>query len=104
MLTLEDVTAPALKLAGARFNPCTLVHHGAHGPDLYTTELSVQDVATAATPVQVAGLPPNARIGHASWSPDGRSLALAVRTAETGDGHNKPTLTKLVHKPALQRY
>jgi len=85
MLTLEDVTAPALKLAGARFNPCTLVHHGAQGPDLYTTELSVQDVATAATPVHVAGLPPNARIGHASWSPDGRSLALAVRTGETGD-------------------
>ena len=26
------------------------------------------------------------------------------RTAETGDGHNKPTLTKLVNKPAFKRY
>ena len=35
MLTIEDVSAPVLKLGGARFNPCTLVPHGTHGPDLY---------------------------------------------------------------------
>ena len=103
MLTLEDVTAPVLKLAGARFNPCTLVHHGTHGPDLYWTSMAVQDVAasvaaaadggggaaapvaSSANPQGVDGLPDGARISHAAWSPDGRSLAFALRTEESGD-------------------
>ena len=33
MLTL-DVSAPVLKLAGARFNPCTLSAHGVSGMNL----------------------------------------------------------------------
>jgi hypothetical protein len=86
MLALEDVAAPALKLAGARFNPCTLVHHGIHGPDLYYTSLTVQDVRTPQAPLrEVTGLPSGARIGHAAWSPDGRHVAFALRTSEHGD-------------------
>lgn len=84
MLTLEDVSAPVLKLGGARFNPCTLVPHGTHGPELYHSALEVQDICTHARQ-PVRGLPAGARIAHLSWSPDGSMLAFSVRTAEVGD-------------------
>lgn len=84
MLTLEDVSAPVLKLGGARFNPCTLVPHGAHGPNLYRHALEVQDVRTGETR-EVRGLPDGARIEHLSWSPDGSMMAFSVRTSEVGD-------------------
>jgi hypothetical protein len=35
MLSIEDASAPALTLGGAKFNPRTLNPHGPHGPELY---------------------------------------------------------------------
>ena len=45
MLTLEDVSAPVLKLAGARFNPVTLSAHGPNAPNLYHTALELQSLS-----------------------------------------------------------
>ena len=81
MLTLEDISAPCLKLAGAKFNPHTLNSQGAHGPNLYKTKLDVQDVRTGEVR-SVTGLPDGARMEHFTWSPDGAKLAFTLRTSE----------------------
>ena len=83
MLTLEDVSAPVLKLGGARFNPCTLIPHGGGGISGYHSALEVQSIQTGQRR-EVSGLPPNARIEHLTWSPDGTKMAFSLRTTEDG--------------------
>jgi dipeptidyl aminopeptidase/acylaminoacyl peptidase len=83
MLTLEDVSGPVLKLAGARFNPCTLSAHGTSGMNLYHTAIEVQDVASQE--VRQVALPEGARLEHMRWSPDGSKLAFSLRTSEVED-------------------
>ena len=82
MLSLEDMSAPVLRLAGIRFNPFTLLKHGPHSPELYYTALALQDVKSGEK--HAIPLPENARINHISWSPDGSRVAFTVRTAEIG--------------------
>ena len=82
MLSLEDMSAPVLRLAGIRFNPFTLLKHGPHSPELYYTALALQDVKSGEK--HDIPLPENARINHISWSPDGSRVAFTVRTAEIG--------------------
>ena len=65
MLTLEDVSAPVLKLGGARFNPSTLIPHGGGGINGYHTALEVQEIKTGERRA-VSGLPANARIERAA--------------------------------------
>ena len=84
MLTLEDVSAPVLKLGGARFNPCTLIPHGGGGISSYHTALEVQEIKTGERRI-VSGIPANARIEHLTWSPDGSKLAFSLRTSEDSD-------------------
>ena len=84
MLSLEDVSSPVLKLAGARFNPCTLNSHGAHGVNLYHTAFELQSLATREKR-PVTGIPEGGRMEHLAWSPDGQKLAFSLRTSEVGD-------------------
>ena len=58
MLTLEDVSAPVLKLAGARFNPVTLSAHGPNAPNLYHTALELQSLSGERERRPVAGTVP----------------------------------------------
>ena len=85
MLTLEDVSAPVLKLAGARFNPVTLSAHGPNAPNLYHTALELQSLSGERERRPVAGIPPGARMEHFAWSPDGTTVAFSLRTSEVGD-------------------
>ena len=84
MLSLEDISCPTLKLAGARFNPCTLNSHGTNGVNLYYTAFELQSLATREKRM-VTGLPEGARMEHLAWSPDGQKLAFSLRTSEVGD-------------------
>jgi len=83
-LSLEDVSCPTLRLAGASFNPCTLNSHGTNGVNLYYTAFVLQSLATREKRM-VTGLPEGARMEHLAWSPDGQKLAFSLRTSEVGD-------------------
>lgn len=83
-LNLEDLSAPVLKLAGARFNPCTLCSHGPSAPSLYYTGLEMQDVDTEEK--RWVSLPESPRMNHFRWSPDGSRMAFSLRITELG--HN----------------
>jgi dipeptidyl aminopeptidase/acylaminoacyl peptidase len=68
--SIEELAQPELRLAGLRFNPRT------DGPSRgrYFTSLSLKALPNGAqTPV--AGLPADAKIRFASWSPDGRHIS-----------------------------
>ncbi|HXI13722.1 MAG TPA: prolyl oligopeptidase family serine peptidase [Thermoanaerobaculia bacterium] len=70
LLTLGDLAQPELKLAGLRFNPVTLDQTR----PTYYRNLRLLSVAGAKVQ-SVTGLPADARIRNAAWSPDGKSLA-----------------------------
>jgi dipeptidyl aminopeptidase/acylaminoacyl peptidase len=78
MPTIADLAQPELRLAGLRFNPKT------NGPSRgrYLTSLKLKALtdeqgssANAGTEVAISGLPEEAKIISASWSPDGRRIA-----------------------------
>lgn len=69
LLTLSDLAAPEVRLAGLRFNPGLR----ASNRDLYYHGLELG----GAHAKMVVGLPPEARIRHLSWSPDGRFIAFS---------------------------
>jgi len=76
LLTIEDLSRPELKLAGIRFDP----ERHDQSRALYSTALTLVRVAGGESRA-VSGLPPNARIRFASWSPDVAHVAFALSTA-----------------------
>ncbi|HYL64793.1 MAG TPA: prolyl oligopeptidase family serine peptidase [Candidatus Methylomirabilis sp.] len=68
--TIAELAQPELRLAGLRFNPKT------DGPSRgrYDTSLELQALPSG-KPIAVSGLPANAEIRFAEWSPDGRKVS-----------------------------
>jgi dipeptidyl aminopeptidase/acylaminoacyl peptidase len=75
MLSIEDLAAPELRLAGYRFNPLT--HDQSRAT--YATEISLLNAATGERR-EIAGFPSPLRARHPSWSPDGSRVAFTVST------------------------
>lgn len=70
--SIADLAQPELRLAGLRFNPRT------DGPSRgrYITSLSLKALPDG-TETHIAGLPTDAKIRFAAWSPDGKRVAFA---------------------------
>ncbi|MFT4093917.1 MAG: hypothetical protein QM640_09750, partial [Niabella sp.] len=70
--SLEDLNQDELKLAGLRINPVTHISSTV----TYVNNLKIRKIKDFhAEPVQVSGLPANARISNVSWSPDDTRIA-----------------------------
>ena len=80
--TVADLAQPELRLAGLRFNPQT------NGPSRgrYVTSLRLKSLPDGQERV-VTGLPPDAKIRFAAWSPDGSSVSfVSIRNSGTDAG------------------
>jgi len=78
--SLADLAQPELRLAGLRFNPRT------NGPSRgrYITSLMLQALPNGeAKPV--SGIPPEARIRFAAWSPNARHIAFVNASDNPSD-------------------
>lgn len=76
--TLDDLNQEDMRLAGLRINPVTSISATVS----YVNNLKLRKIKDVkAEPVQVSGLPPNARIAHISWSPDDSRIAFTNTTA-----------------------
>ena len=71
--SIEELSAPELRLAGVRINPAM---NARSRRTSYTGALLHQIGQSSTIPLK--GLPNNAKIHSFSWSPDGKSIALAV--------------------------
>jgi dipeptidyl aminopeptidase/acylaminoacyl peptidase len=74
--SLADVSRPFLGLAGIRFDPAT------SGPQLlqYCYELRLKDLSSGSE--SPLALPPDAKLGVPSWSPDGKVFVVTNTTAD----------------------
>src|SRR5436190_23763565 len=77
LLTIADLAAPELKLAGIRFNPQTHDQPRA----TYFKKLTLVAIADAKK-TEVTGLPAEPRVRHIAWSPDSKHLAFTLSTPE----------------------
>jgi len=77
---ITDLAQPELRLAGLRFNPKT------NGPSRgrYMTALEVKMLPDGAEKT-IAGLPANANIRFAAWSPDARYVAFVNASDNSAD-------------------
>ncbi|MEV4883034.1 S9 family peptidase [Chitinophaga ginsengisegetis] len=71
--TIEELSQPEYKLAGARINPANF------GPSRagYITAIRIKNIK-GNNEYAVTGLPANARIGNISWSPSQKSIAFTL--------------------------
>ncbi|MFN8575666.1 MAG: prolyl oligopeptidase family serine peptidase [Candidatus Sericytochromatia bacterium] len=76
--SINEFSAPELKLAGIRINPLT--HGGSR--ILSYSNLKFKRVSTD-KPLKINGLPSKARINYVTWSPDSRKVAF-TNTKENG--------------------
>ncbi len=78
--TIADLAQPELRLAGLRFNPKT------DGPSRgrYATSLELQALPTG-KPIAVSGLPGQAKLRFATWSPNGSKIAVVNTSDATED-------------------
>lgn len=75
--TIEELSQPEYRLAGARINPANF------GPSRagYVTAIRIKNIK-GNKEYAVTGLPANARIGNISWSPSQKSIAFTVTDNE----------------------
>ena len=71
--SIEELSAPELRLAGVRINPAM----NARSRRTSYTGAILHQIGKSST-IPLKGLPNNAKIHSFSWSPDGKSIALAV--------------------------
>ena len=71
--SIEELSAPELRLAGVRINPAM----NARSRRTSYTEAKLHQIGQSRS-IPLKGLPNNAKIHSFSWSPDGKSIALAV--------------------------
>ena len=76
--TLDDLNQQEMSMGGLRINPVTNIASATN----YISNLKVRKV-TDKEPVQVKGLPENARIAYVTWSPDEKKIAF-THTASGG--------------------
>jgi dipeptidyl aminopeptidase/acylaminoacyl peptidase len=73
--SIVEISQPELRLAGIRINP----RNNGLSREGYYAKLHVYDYKNKdASPKLVQGFPQGARIGHFSWSPDGKSAVATV--------------------------
>lgn len=89
---IDELAAPMLRLAGLRINPAT---NGPHTGIRYTA-LTVKSIATGAE--MRINVPPGAKLGSLTWSPDGQRFAVLNYTANSVDLY-----LGSVSAPALRR-
>ncbi len=78
--TLEDLNQEEMRLGGLRVNPITNISSTVS----YINNLKIKKISdTKSEPVQVSGLPDNAKISGISWSPDDSKIAF-TNTTTTG--------------------
>lgn len=76
---VAEVAEPELRLAGLRINP----RNRSQARRFQYDKIEILDARTkGAVPRSITGLPKDARLGDAMWSPDGTSFALTVTEAE----------------------
>ena len=76
--TIAEVSAPVLRIAGARINPA---NNGPHTSMITGTSLTLKQIEGGAeTKITV---PPAARLDMPIWSPDGKRFAILNTTAST---------------------
>ena len=71
--SIEELSAPELRLAGVRINPAM----NARSRRTSYTGAILHQIGKSST-IPLKGLPNNVKIHSFSWSPDGKSIALAV--------------------------
>ena len=71
--SIEELSAPELRLAGVRINPAM----NARSRRTSYTGAKLHQIGQSRS-ISLKGLPNNAKIHSFSWSPDGKSIALAV--------------------------
>ena len=71
--SIEELSAPELRLAGVRINPIM----NARSRRTSYTGAKLHQIGQSKS-ISLKGLPNNAKIHSFSWSPDGKSIALAV--------------------------
>lgn len=74
--SLDDLSQDELRLGGLRINPVTNISSTV----TYINNLKLRKI-TAKDPVQVQGLPANARISNLSWAQDEQNIAFTHTTA-----------------------
>ncbi|MDP4224075.1 MAG: prolyl oligopeptidase family serine peptidase [Bacteroidota bacterium] len=73
IITIKELSAPELRLAGLRINPAT------SGPSRQTFNKSFTLMNIDGTNARpVAGLPADASLGYPDWSPDGKKFSFSV--------------------------
>ena len=77
--SIEELSAPMLRLAGYRINPAN--NGPANSRVSWLTGLSFQPVAGGEARA-VAGLPAHARLTNVTWSPDGAAVAFLRNTPD----------------------
>lgn len=78
--SLDELNQPEMKLAGLRINPVTNIS----STTSYIYNLKIRKIKDfQAEPIQVQGLPREAKIANVSWSPDDNKIAF---THTTGTG------------------
>jgi dipeptidyl aminopeptidase/acylaminoacyl peptidase len=74
---ISEIARPELRLAGLRIDPST----NGTSQEYYLTGLSILRIADGSIR-SITGLSDEARIRHASWSPDGSHIAFTVTSAD----------------------
>lgn len=77
---IEELAAPVHRIAGLRINPAS---NGPHAPGTIFTGITLLHIESGKQ-TRIA-VPPGARLGPLSWSPDGRRFAVANYTANSID-------------------
>ncbi|MDR3057946.1 MAG: prolyl oligopeptidase family serine peptidase [Prevotella sp.] len=74
--TLADLSEKEMRLGGLRINPKTNIS----STITYINNLKFKDIANT-EPIQIEGLPQNAKISYVTWSPDENKVAFTNTTA-----------------------
>lgn len=78
LLSISDISAPELRLAGIRINPKTFNQSRSR----YYNKLTLTQLKNGKD-IEISGLPDNAKLANFTWAPNGKWVAF-THTSETG--------------------